>query len=100
VDQIIPKQFLKRIERTGFGEILFFDWRFLPDGSHNPDFELNLARHSDASILSSQDTSPGGGRSRRPLLNLAWLRVCALNQQFDKPRLPQAFPVSNPSFHA
>ena len=40
-DQIIPKQFLKRIERTGFGEFLFFDWRFHEDGTPNPDFELN-----------------------------------------------------------
>ena len=40
-DQIIPKQFLKRIERTGFGQFLFFDWRFRDDGSDNPDFELN-----------------------------------------------------------
>ena len=40
-DQIIPKQFLKRIERTGFGQFLFFDWRFLPDGAPNPEFELN-----------------------------------------------------------
>ncbi len=41
-DQIIPKQFLKRIERTGFGQFLFYDWRFLDDGTTpNPDFELN-----------------------------------------------------------
>ena len=40
-DQVIPKQFLKRIERTGFGQFLFFDWRFKEDGSLNPDFELN-----------------------------------------------------------
>ena len=40
-DQIIPKQFLKRIERTGFGQFLFFDWRFDDDGSPNPEFELN-----------------------------------------------------------
>ena len=40
-DQIIPKQFLKRIERTGFGQFLFFDWRFDADGAPNPDFELN-----------------------------------------------------------
>ena len=40
-DQIIPKQFLKRIERTGFGEFLFFDWRLHDDGSVNPEFELN-----------------------------------------------------------
>jgi 3-isopropylmalate/(R)-2-methylmalate dehydratase small subunit len=43
-DQIIPKQFLKRIERTGFEDYLFFDWRFLDDGSPNPDFELNQPR--------------------------------------------------------
>ncbi len=40
-DQIIPKQFLKRIERTGFGQYLFFDWRFLDNGQDNPEFELN-----------------------------------------------------------
>ena len=40
-DQIIPKQFLKRIERTGYGEFLFNDWRYRADGSPNPDFELN-----------------------------------------------------------
>jgi len=50
-DQIIPKQFLKRIERTGFGEFLFFDWRFFEDGTPNPEFELNDPRNKDASIL-------------------------------------------------
>lgn len=50
-DQIIPKQFLKRIERTGFGEFLFFDWRFKDDGSDNPDFELNRPQFKGASIL-------------------------------------------------
>src|SRR6266853_3192101 len=50
-DQIIPKQFLKRIERTGFGPCLFFDWRYLPDGSPNPDFELNQPAAAGASIL-------------------------------------------------
>lgn len=50
-DQIIPKQFLKRIERTGFGEFLFFDWRFRSDGSPDPDFELNQPRAQRASIL-------------------------------------------------
>ena len=43
-DQIIPKQFLKRIERSGFGQFLFFDWRFLENGDSNPQFELNLPR--------------------------------------------------------
>ncbi len=50
-DQIIPKQFLKRIERTGFGQFLFFDWRFLDDGSDNPEFELNQPAVQGASVL-------------------------------------------------
>ena len=50
-DQIIPKQFLKRIERTGFGEFLFQDWRRADDGTDIPDFELNLPQFQGASIL-------------------------------------------------
>ncbi|MBP96806.1 3-isopropylmalate dehydratase small subunit [Candidatus Poribacteria bacterium] len=50
-DQIIPKQFLKRIERSGFGEFLFFDWRYNDDESINMDFILNRDRYSDVSIL-------------------------------------------------
>lgn len=50
-DQIIPKQFLKRIERTGFGQFLFYDWRFRDNGDANPDFVLNDPRYQDASIL-------------------------------------------------
>ena len=50
-DQIIPKQFLKRIERTGFGQFLFYDWRFLDNGDPNPDFVLNDPRSQEASIL-------------------------------------------------
>ena len=50
-DQIIPKQFLKRIERTGFGQFLFFDWRFNEDGSDNSDFELNQPEVAGASVL-------------------------------------------------
>jgi 3-isopropylmalate/(R)-2-methylmalate dehydratase small subunit len=50
-DQIIPKQFLKRIERTGFGEFLFYDWRRLKDDALNPEFPLNQSRYSGASIL-------------------------------------------------
>jgi 3-isopropylmalate/(R)-2-methylmalate dehydratase small subunit len=50
-DQIIPKQFLKRIERTGYGDFLFFDWRRTPSGDPIPDFVLNEARYSDARIL-------------------------------------------------
>ncbi|HEY1159077.1 MAG TPA: 3-isopropylmalate dehydratase small subunit, partial [Terracidiphilus sp.] len=50
-DQIIPKQFLKRIERTGYGEFLFFDWRRTPSGDPNPEFELNDPRYNGAQIL-------------------------------------------------
>jgi 3-isopropylmalate/(R)-2-methylmalate dehydratase small subunit len=50
-DQIIPKQFLKRIERTGFGEFVFYDWRFTPDGKKKTDFVLHEPRYEGASIL-------------------------------------------------
>lgn len=50
-DQIIPKQFLKRIERTGYGAFLFYDWRFNSDGSPNPDFVMNDSRFDGSSIL-------------------------------------------------
>ena len=50
-DQIIPKQFLKRIERTGFGQFLFYDWRFAADGKKNSDFVLDEPRYAGASIL-------------------------------------------------
>src|SRR5579863_4707570 len=50
-DQIIPKQFLKRIERTGFGEFLFFDWRRDGDGKHDPSFVLNHPSYTGASVL-------------------------------------------------
>ncbi len=62
-DQIIPKQFLKRIERTGFGQYLFFDWRFLADGSPNPEFELNRPEFAGASILVARQNF-GNGSSR------------------------------------
>lgn len=50
-DQIIPKQFLKRIEKTGFGEFLFYDWRHSQDGTTDPSFPINEARYAGASIL-------------------------------------------------
>ena len=63
-DQIIPKQFLKRIERTGYEDVLFYDWRYLDDGkTPNPDFELNEPRYQGASILLSKDNF-GCGSSR------------------------------------
>jgi 3-isopropylmalate/(R)-2-methylmalate dehydratase small subunit len=66
-DQIIPKQFLKRIERTGFGEFLFFDWRYLPDGAPNPKFILNEPRFQGASILvAAKNFGCGSSREHAP----------------------------------
>ncbi len=64
-DQIIPKQFLKKIERTGFGIHLFHDWRFLDDAGQkiNPDFILNQSRYQGAQILVAGDNF-GCGSSR------------------------------------
>src|SRR5213593_1625684 len=62
-DQIIPKQFLKRIERTGFGQFLFYDWRFNEDGSLNSDFELNQPQFRGATILVAR-ANFGCGSSR------------------------------------
>jgi len=62
-DQIIPKQFLKSIQRTGFGESLFFDWRYGEDGKPNPAFELNHPQFSGASILVTRNNF-GCGSSR------------------------------------
>ncbi len=66
-DQIIPKQFLKRIERTGFGEFLFFDWRFRPDGKPNTDFELNAPQYLGASVLvAGRNFGCGSSREHAP----------------------------------
>lgn len=62
-DQIIPKQYLKSVERTGFGEGLFSDWRYNEDGSDNPEFELNQPRYEGASILVAMNNF-GCGSSR------------------------------------
>jgi len=62
-DQIIPKQFLKRIERTGFGRYLFFDWRFRDDGTDDPAFELNRPEYAGATILLARRNF-GSGSSR------------------------------------
>jgi len=66
-DQIIPKQFLKRIERTGFGEFAFFDWRYLEDGVLNPDFILNEHRYRGANILvGGRNFGSGSSREHAP----------------------------------
>jgi 3-isopropylmalate/(R)-2-methylmalate dehydratase small subunit len=66
-DQIIPKQFLKRIERTGFGEFAFFDWRYHEDGTLNPAFELNHPAFEGAQILiAGRNFGCGSSREHAP----------------------------------
>jgi 3-isopropylmalate/(R)-2-methylmalate dehydratase small subunit len=66
-DQIIPKQFLKRIERTGFGEFLFYDWRRKPDGALDSNFVLNQPRYQAASILvAGRNFGCGSSREHAP----------------------------------
>jgi 3-isopropylmalate/(R)-2-methylmalate dehydratase small subunit len=66
-DQIIPKQFLKRIERTGFGEFLFWDWARNLDGSVNPDFELNKPEAKGATVLvTRRNFGCGSSREHAP----------------------------------
>ena len=66
-DQIIPAQFLKRIDKTGFGQFLFYKWRFEEDGSLNPEFELNLPGYEETSILVT-GRNFGSGSSREHAL--------------------------------
>ncbi|MCX8252071.1 MAG: 3-isopropylmalate dehydratase small subunit [Dehalococcoidia bacterium] len=66
-DQVIPKQFLKRIERTGFGEFAFYNWRYLEDGVPNPDFILNRAEYQNAPILvAGPNFGSGSSREHAP----------------------------------
>ena len=66
-DQIIPKQFLKRVERTGFGEFLFYDWRVLPNGEVDPAFPLNDPKYKGASILvTGKNFGCGSSREHAP----------------------------------
>jgi 3-isopropylmalate/(R)-2-methylmalate dehydratase small subunit len=66
-DQIIPKQFLKRIEKTGFGKFAFFDWRYLKNGEPNPEFELNYPENQGASILiANKNFGCGSSREHAP----------------------------------
>src|SRR5512141_2241169 len=66
-DQIIPKQFLKRIERTGFGPFAFFDWRYREDGTPNPDFELNQPGYEGATVLvAGRNFGCGSSREHAP----------------------------------
>mgnify|MGYP001289221294 CR=1 FL=1 len=66
-DQIIPKQFLKRIERTGFGQFVFYHWRFDDDGNPRPDFSLNDKKYENASILiTGENFGCGSSREHAP----------------------------------
>jgi 3-isopropylmalate/(R)-2-methylmalate dehydratase small subunit len=66
-DQIIPKQFLKRIERSGFGQFLFYNWRFDDNGNPRPDFSLNEPKYSGASIIvAGENFGCGSSREHAP----------------------------------
>ena len=82
-DQIIPKQFLKRIERSGFGEFLFFDWRFRDDGTPNPDFELNSPDAKGAGILvTGANFGCGSSREHAPWALLDYGFRCLIAPSF------------------
>jgi 3-isopropylmalate/(R)-2-methylmalate dehydratase small subunit len=66
-DQIIPKQYLKRVERTGFGPFAFAEWRYLDDGSPNPDFAMNRPEHAGANVLvAGRNFGCGSSREHAP----------------------------------
>lgn len=85
-DQIIPKQFLKRIERTGFGRYLFYDWRFMDDGKDgrlNPEFEMNQPRYTGASILVTRaNFGSGSSREHAPWALLDYGICCLIAPSF------------------
>ncbi len=82
-DQIIPKQFLKRIERSGFGQFLFYDWRFTKDGKDNPDFDLNAERYQGAKILVSRaNFGCGSSREHAPWALLDYGFRCIIASSF------------------
>ena len=90
-DAIIPKQFLKSIKRTGYGPNAFFDWRYLPDGSPDPAFELNEERFQGRSILVTRNNF-GCGSSREhavwALVQDGYRVVVAPRKEVDGQRLP------------
>ena len=82
-DQIIPKQFLKRIERSGFGQFLFFDWRLNEDGTPNKDFELNKPGYENSEILiSGRNFGSGSSREHAPWALLDYGFKCILAPSF------------------
>lgn len=81
-DQIIPKQFLTRIERTGFGQFLFFNWRFDENGNKRPDFILNKPKYENASVLiAGENFGSGSSREHAPwsLLDYGFKIIIAPN---------------------
>ncbi len=101
-DQIIPKNFLKRVERTGFGQFLFNDWRYKDDGSENPEFVLNFPQYKGARILLARDNfGCGSSREHAPwaLLDYGFQVIIApsfadifYNNCFQNGILPVALP--------
>jgi 3-isopropylmalate/(R)-2-methylmalate dehydratase small subunit len=82
-DQIIPKQFLKRIERTGFGQFLFYDWRFVDGTRPNPEFEMNADRYKGASILVTRaNFGCGSSREHAPWALLDYGFRCVIAPSF------------------
>ncbi|MEF2964278.1 3-isopropylmalate dehydratase small subunit [Paenibacillus sp. M1] len=82
-DAIIPKQFLKRIERTGFGQFLFYEWRFDTEGNVNPDFALNQPRYAGASVLISRvNFGCGSSREHAPWAILDYGFRCVIAPSF------------------
>src|SRR5438874_8155033 len=104
-DQIIPKQFLKRVERTGFGEFLFYDWRFSADGQSDPSFPLNGPRYRGASILIvGKNFGYGSSREHAPwaLADYGFRAIIAVsfadifyNNCFKNGLLPVTLPEEN-----
>ncbi|PZD93588.1 3-isopropylmalate dehydratase small subunit [Paenibacillus sambharensis] len=82
-DAIIPKQFLKRIERSGFGQFLFYEWRFDEAGNINPAFEPNKPRYQGASILISRaNFGCGSSREHAPWAILDYGFKCVIAPSF------------------
>ncbi|GJM74877.1 3-isopropylmalate dehydratase small subunit [Paenibacillus macerans] len=82
-DAIIPKQFLKRIERTGFGQFLFYEWRFDTEGNVNSEFDLNKSRYEGASILISRaNFGCGSSREHAPWAILDYGFRCVIAPSF------------------
>lgn len=82
-DAIVPKQFLKRIERSGFGQFLFYDWRFDENGNPNPEFVLNQPRYKGATILLARaNFGCGSSREHAPWAILDYGFRCVIAPSF------------------